>query len=290
MKYWFYGTCCLALAGCQTFMPSSRVVPLETGGYVVMHGAEGRSAYLIRHADGRSFVCSEPAPDVASSKSFKAGLKAPVQTTTVDASGEQTSTTLALSGRTENVLLLRDMLYYACLYSANGTFDQDDTFEAFQTTANVIGRMTNAEQSQATKDFVVAANSANLPAAQISQAVSALTAGQADIAMTTRSRTRHDIQPILCAVNDKNNSALTKLLQAATARRLGWIATSPMNEVAGHPGFHRSGVTIYADDGDGERALAETLKTDMEAQGLPVTIQPNVGRSRWMLSVSICLP
>lgn len=289
MKYWLYGTCCLALAGCQTFLPSSRVVPLETGGYVVMHGAEGRSAYLIQRADGRSFVCSEPAPDVALGKSFKAGLKAPIQTTTVDASGEQTSTALALSGRTENVLLLRDMLYYACLYSANGTFDADDTFEAFQTTANVIGRMSDADQSRATKDFVVAASNANLPPAQISEAVSALTSGQTAVAITSRSRTRHDIQPILCTASEKNNAALTKLLQAVTARRLGWVATSPTAEVAGHPGFHRSGVTLYADEGDGERALAETLKADLESQGLPVTIQPNIGRSRWMLSVSICL-
>jgi hypothetical protein len=289
MKPLVYAACALALSGCQTFLPSSRVVRLPNdGGYVVMHQAEGRAAYMMTR-DDRTYICSEPAPDVALSKSLKAGLKGPLQTTTVDATGEQTSTALALSGRTENVLLLRDMLYYACLYTANGTFDREDTFDAFQTTAIVIGRMSDAAQSEATKDFVLAAKNANVPPEQISEAVSALTSGQTAVAITNRSRSRHDVQAILCMASEKNNAALGKLLQAATARELGWIATRPTAEVAGHPGFHRSGITLYVDDGDGEQAIAERLKADLEAQGLPVAVLPNVGRSRWMLSASICL-
>lgn len=91
-----------------------------------------RLARTFKGHDDKFYICDQPAVDVARSDSFGSKNNLAVQLSdssgtlkqNISGNGEINSTTtvLQLNGRSEAVLLTRDIMYQECLSRANGTY------------------------------------------------------------------------------------------------------------------------------------------------------------------------
>lgn len=115
--------------------------------------ADLRATYVRTSADGRSYVfCAEPAPDVALSSivKFEAEGRAPGET---NPSGKlvsgATTTSDELSGRSQTVLLARELLYRNCELLSNGVIDKPLAKKNFLEVLNVVQNLAIAEKVDA---------------------------------------------------------------------------------------------------------------------------------------------
>jgi hypothetical protein len=118
------------LAGCAIFQgrPEPRVMAVgDSGGQVITFPSEYRGAYVFRRAKADfsgTIVCAEPPPDVAQNltQSLNATGKFSESTgQSLDAglTGSASSQDMELSGRTQLILLARELLFRSCEMAMN---------------------------------------------------------------------------------------------------------------------------------------------------------------------------
>ncbi|HCE2108122.1 hypothetical protein [Vibrio parahaemolyticus] len=152
---------------------------------IVSFPAQLRGAYVYTGADGEKFVCAEPFTDVAASSSLNATASAVNNLATAlnksanatrdlqgaDASGSNETTLgystqteqsinvglntvnqiVALEGRTQFVLLAREMLFRTCEAAANGYLNSTETIVAqqHQKVFTALTQMVDTEKAKA---------------------------------------------------------------------------------------------------------------------------------------------
>lgn len=142
------------LSGCGLLpQKQARVDRNDKGVTVVTYPAELRGAYVIPR-DQKISVCSEPAPDVALSTvaeiSGKLGAAVdPTKKLEAEAAAQVTTEAMALAGRTQLVLIAREMLYSLCTVSQNTDLDKDKVQAIYLEVANVVKQLAAAERANA---------------------------------------------------------------------------------------------------------------------------------------------
>jgi hypothetical protein len=153
------------LSACSLFPQKDvRLASLKDGVTVVSYPAEMRGAYIIPR-QGQDTICSEPAPDVAlkSVAELSSKLTANVQGETkldAEAAAKVTTEAIQLAGRTQLVLVARDMLYSLCSVSRNNDFTPEQVKDIYSEIANVITVLANADQKNAQARYQEAQNRA----------------------------------------------------------------------------------------------------------------------------------
>ncbi|MBD2849098.1 hypothetical protein [Acinetobacter baumannii] len=121
---------------------------------------------IIRHdAENNEVICTEPSPDVALSDSFGAGstitskitgnstlpniTKAVTNDNSIDNHLNSSTTAVTLAGRSEAVLLARDMLYQNCIWAANGFLTKENVQSNFKEVLQVITDIAAKEKTTA---------------------------------------------------------------------------------------------------------------------------------------------
>lgn len=143
-----------------------RVERLDDGVAVVSYPAEMRGAYIVPKGKP-DFVCSEPAPDVAlkSVAELSGKLSTQVQGETkisAEAAAKVTTDAIQLAGRTQLVLVAREMLYSLCSVSRNNNLTNDQVKDIYSDIAHVITVLANADQKNAQARFQEAQNQARM--------------------------------------------------------------------------------------------------------------------------------
>lgn len=137
------------LGGCkQTHVRTPKISDVA----VFSYPSELRGAY-VRPKDSQSTVCAEPFSDtavqtalnVASDITAKyAGVEAKV-----DNSVNATTEIVALAGRTQAVLITRELLYRICEAQLNGMLSTGEGKTLFEDALRVVTSVTKAEEQQA---------------------------------------------------------------------------------------------------------------------------------------------
>ena len=96
----------------------AKVLEVEAGAYAVTYPSDIRGAYFIKKGSNVR-ICAEPAPDVAldTLQKLTADISAKLAATeegSAKFSSELSAKVVQLAGRTELLLLAREMLYRAC--------------------------------------------------------------------------------------------------------------------------------------------------------------------------------
>lgn len=149
----------LWMAGCATTQKDARILTIKDANTtVITYPTELRGAYVVRSGSGLRY-CAEPAPDVAldtlQKLSANLGVKPPAGTAVQGSLDSELSTKVVqLAGRTQLVLLAREMLYRACELTLNNP-SLDNGKEAlamYQIVANLVKDLGNADKSNAEAD------------------------------------------------------------------------------------------------------------------------------------------
>jgi hypothetical protein len=156
----------LLVAGCALPQRSVEIFALSNGTEVVSYPADLRGAYAVG-----SKVCAEPVPDVAMASTEKLTgavklLSATGQSIEANAAANLAASVAELTGRTQLVLLARDLLYRVCEAGLNNPdLDQAALFERVADLVEALGR---AEENRAAADAATArrleANGASIDA------------------------------------------------------------------------------------------------------------------------------
>lgn len=133
----------VVLAGCNTFTPPSQMKPVtDDGVYWMSYNSDRRGAIVVR-GDSKIKICSEPAPDTASS--FESELKV-VKQEVAEASGKAGQSVVILPGRNSTVLTLREALYRLCELSLNRSdVPPERLMDAYDKVITAVTQYANAE-------------------------------------------------------------------------------------------------------------------------------------------------
>ncbi|MEK6801580.1 MAG: hypothetical protein AABZ34_02790 [Nitrospirota bacterium] len=151
--------------GCSLPQRATKVIELpENKSSVVTYSAELRGAY-IRAPNAKFEICAEPAPDVAleSVEKITASLKGILQTgQTVEGSlsTELATKVVQLAGRTQLVLLAREMLFRACELSLNNDVKPDTVVHLYTVAADLVKDLGAADKIRAKADLTKASEAA----------------------------------------------------------------------------------------------------------------------------------
>lgn len=124
-----------------------------------------RGAYLVPKDSGLKY-CAEPAPDTAleSVQKLAAAVKGSAPegpSGELSFNSELSATVVALAGRTQLVLLAREMLYRACEISINNPDDTSEiAVQLFNKAADLIVALAEADRATAIKNLVTATKGA----------------------------------------------------------------------------------------------------------------------------------
>lgn len=151
---------CLAMTlGCALPQRKAKVVMLEGGTLsTITLPADLRGVYVTRQTPEVK-LCAEPAPDVAleSVEKVTANLKTVLQSgQTIEGSvaTEFASKVMELAGRTQLVLLAREMLYRACELSINHNTGPEKALELYTIVANLVRDLGQADKEKAKADVL----------------------------------------------------------------------------------------------------------------------------------------
>ncbi len=153
----------LLTAGCAAPQKDARVLSLKDANTdVIIYPTELRGAYVV-HSDNVVRYCAEPAPDVAldTLQKLNASLGAS-QPAAVGIQGamnsEISSTVVQLAGRTQLLLLAREMLYRACELTLNNPSPDNEkqAIAMYQIVANLVNDLGNADKSNAEANLLKA--------------------------------------------------------------------------------------------------------------------------------------
>lgn len=148
----------IALAGCSAFQKSHEVGVIGLNEHkrplVITYDATSRGAYMV-DKNSNVQICAEPAPDAALENlakiSGEIGLPLPSDNSlSIEANSELQSKIVELAGRTQLVLLAREMLYRACEQSINNPNSVNNTAtDMFNKVADMLVALGNASEKQA---------------------------------------------------------------------------------------------------------------------------------------------
>lgn len=146
----------LALGGCGFFAQKhAETKTLEDSGVAaITYPTELRAAYAVKK-DSTARYCAEPPPDVALNtiQKIAADVKATTKSGTEAEGGlsaEASTTALELAGRTQLVLLAREMLYRACELSMNQSeLSAADVKDLYTIVAEVVRDFAAADRAAA---------------------------------------------------------------------------------------------------------------------------------------------
>ncbi len=194
------GFAALILGACSLLtQQQAEVEPTRLEGVdVISYPGSVRGAYVF-HNNGVTTVCSEPGPDVALSTAseISADLKATLangQNVDGKAAAEFSAEVVALAGRTQLVLVARDMLFALCVLSQSGNhLDPEATRQIFNEIAEVVVELAKADRVSAQAD----ADRALVQLASIEKEVAALISAQDRM-----------VERILFVVTDKNRELI----------------------------------------------------------------------------------
>lgn len=154
------------LKGCSLFpQREARVERQEDGVIVVTYPAEMRGAYLIP-GEKIVTVCSEPAPDVAlkSVSELSGKLGADVTGTgklDAQAVAKVAAEAFQLAGRTQLVLVAREMLYSLCTVSRNNKLTPEQIAAVYTEVSKVITTLAEADKKNAQARYLEAVDQAH---------------------------------------------------------------------------------------------------------------------------------
>jgi hypothetical protein len=144
----------ILVGGCAIPQTTARKVDIDiTKSTAITYPAQIRGVYIFKPGDQLK-ICSEPVPDVAmeSLEKLTANLKAKTATElSIEPSlaYELNSKAVELAGRTQLVLLAREMLFRACELSINGEGNPELANQMFTKAIDIIGKMAATDQTRA---------------------------------------------------------------------------------------------------------------------------------------------
>ena len=146
----------LVTCGCEQPQRKAKIVPITDNANAVTYSSELRGAYFFEGKDGRVSYCSEPVPDVAldTLQKLSANLSATLasqEQVNAGVASELSSKIVQLAGRTELLLIAREMMYRACEMTINDPTNAD-AMKLYNRVAEMIERLANAELETAAKE------------------------------------------------------------------------------------------------------------------------------------------
>lgn len=156
----------LLLSACSLFpQKDARVDRDQSGVTVVTYPTEMRGAYVIP-AESKATVCSEPAPDVAlnTAANISGTVSANVQDKgklSAETAAKVTSDAIQLAGRSQIVLVARELLYSLCSVSRNSNLSADQIKDIYVEVTKVITTLADAENNSAKARYQEAVNAAH---------------------------------------------------------------------------------------------------------------------------------
>jgi hypothetical protein len=155
----FITTILLLTQACSSLQPSgSKVLQVgKSNNRVVTFPSNRRGAYFIDKNSQMKF-CAEPAPDVAreSFRELSARINANIDPSTkVDAAAQSRldAKALELAGRTELLLVAREMLYRACELSLNNDISEETVLRLYTNVSELIRALALKDKKQAETDL-----------------------------------------------------------------------------------------------------------------------------------------
>jgi hypothetical protein len=122
--------------------------------------SELRGAF-IRSSTSTSKVCAEPFGDTAVQTALNLAGNISAKTDTVGSAGakgtlDARAEIIALAGRTQAVLITRELLFRICEAQMNGALSPEQATQLFQDALKTVVSITNAEEKQADARMVLA--------------------------------------------------------------------------------------------------------------------------------------
>ncbi len=122
----------LSLTGCAWTTSPARQHALEPGAPYWFDYDAGRRGAVLVPSRGAVRFCAEPSPDIALQQSVALLAKAETpQGITTEGSAKFSSDVVAMAGRTQTVVFLREALYRLCEQSLNGNLTQAEIAPLF---------------------------------------------------------------------------------------------------------------------------------------------------------------
>ncbi len=148
----------MLLQGCSTPQRQAKVLQVNPTVQAITYPSDVRGAYVIQREDGVK-VCAEPAPDVAldSLQKLTAELSArlaPTEEGKAKVSSELSAKVVQLAGRTELLLLARELLYRACELSNNAHVDDRTVVELYDRVARLVEHLGQADKASAEAELL----------------------------------------------------------------------------------------------------------------------------------------
>ncbi len=114
---------------------------------VVSNHPDVLNTYIKRPGSGHRY-CLKPDPDVAVDYTSSFGLGGGANAVSGKFSADDGAGDKALGGRSQNVLMAREMLYRACELSLNVNADKNETIAIYEKTLRSLERMLAADQGR----------------------------------------------------------------------------------------------------------------------------------------------
>lgn len=144
----------IAIQGCSLIQPNATVLKnVDESTDVVVYPAALRGAYIFKK--GKTVhVCAEPVPDVALENLQKLSANLNAKLTSGDEGGINVSSEIStkiieLAGRTELLLLTRELLYRVCELEGNRNIDSNAAEELYSRVMDLVLEIAAADKTQA---------------------------------------------------------------------------------------------------------------------------------------------
>ena len=151
-----------SLSGCGMFPDRKvRTHVLEPNSTTVVSYAADRRGTYFQNGTAAGSYCAEPAPDVALDSVAKLGMKITAEKAgNADLNTELSIKVVELAGRTQTVLLARELLYRACEMNANGALPDTEVVEQYKAVIALVKDLgqTDLKKAEAKKLMAEAAH------------------------------------------------------------------------------------------------------------------------------------
>lgn len=129
--------------------------PGEAPASVLSMEANRRATYFATSAASVRY-CAEPPPDIALNRALEAAVSAQKAGISAEASANLSSSAIELAGRSQTVLLARELLYRACEMHLNGVLQASDVKDNFAAVIELIGELGEATVEAASAEKIKA--------------------------------------------------------------------------------------------------------------------------------------
>lgn len=148
-----FAFCATGLGACAALGGKTDVDELSGANItVVSYEAESRGAYFA-HPGHAANYCAEPPPDVALDRALKTAAKAKSQNIEGELNAELSSKAIQLAGRSQIVLLARELLYRTCEMSLNGKLTDGQINDNYNKVINLISQLGAAEMDDSSAEL-----------------------------------------------------------------------------------------------------------------------------------------